>query len=321
MMATYFHGGSEIQAAGGDHNLQTLYLMNPNFISAYSEAQTPPNMLFLNPPNALSQGNLSHAPPSQQQQFIGIPLSAAGGPHPSDDHSRPSPSSSGSQQLQHQHHHHHHNQIPAALHGVSVSRVHPNLWSPNHPGPIQSTASGPDMAEQMGFRRPMTAQGLSLSLSPGQQQNQSQVTLAGVSSTSLAASSGVIFGSKYLKAAQEVLEEVVNVGTNNGNNNGDNRIGESSGAHKEKAKAVTATTREQSSVGEVASRGGNGGGEGESSISGGSKKVAELSTAQRQELQMKKAKLINMLDEVLLLLLLLHLFPQHKFREFLFRLY
>uniref|UniRef100_A0A803KR96 Homeobox domain-containing protein n=1 Tax=Chenopodium quinoa TaxID=63459 RepID=A0A803KR96_CHEQI len=270
MMATYFHGGPEIQAAAaGDHNLQTLYLMNPNFITtAYSEGQTPPNMLFLNPANSLSQGNLPHAPPPQQQQFIGIPLS---GPHPSQDHGRPSPTSSGSQ-----------HQIPAALHGLSVSRVHPNLWSPaanpgsNQAGPIPSAASGPDMADQMGFRRPMSAhQGLSLSLSPGQQQqNQSQVTVAAVGGSST--SNGVIIGSKYLKPAQELLEEVVNVGSNSTNfndkansggdntttnNNGDNRIGDSSGAHKDKAKAAAKAAA-----------------------------AAEMSTAQRQELQMKKAK-------------------------------
>ncbi|XP_021720564.1 BEL1-like homeodomain protein 1 [Chenopodium quinoa] len=305
MMATYFHGGPEIQAAAaGDHNLQTLYLMNPNFITtAYSEGQTPPNMLFLNPANSLSQGNLPHAPPPQQQQFIGIPLS---GPHPSQDHGRPSPTSSGSQ-----------HQIPAALHGLSVSRVHPNLWSPaanpgsNQAGPIPSAASGPDMADQMGFRRPMSAhQGLSLSLSPGQQQqNQSQVTVAAVGGSST--SNGVIIGSKYLKPAQELLEEVVNVGSNSTNfndkansggdntttnNNGDNRIGDSSGAHKDKAKAAAVTARDHSSVGET-SRGGGGG----ESSSGGTKKAAaaaEMSTAQRQELQMKKAKLLNMLDEV-----------------------
>lgn len=306
-MATYFHGGSEIQAAGaaGDHNLQTLYLMNPNFIAAYSEGQTPPNMLFLNPANALSQGNLPHAPPPQQpqqQQFIGIPL---GGTHPSEDHGRPSPSSSSSLQ------HHHHHQIPTALHGLSVSRVHPNLWNQ---GSIPATASESDMTDHMGFRRPMTAQGLSLSLSPGQQQqqhqqqHQSQVTVVGGSATSVAASNGVIIGSKFLKATQELLEEVVNVGNNNKassgiNNNGEHRSGESSGVLKEKAKAAAATVKDHSGVGEGICYGGSGGGGGggggaaESSC-GGSKKIVEISTAQRQELQMKKAKLLNMLEEV-----------------------
>lgn len=328
MMATYFHGGSEIQAGGagagaGDHNLQTLYLMNPNFI--YSESQTPSNMLFLNPSTAISshQGlhhSLPHAPPppppSQQQQFIGIPL---GGAHHPDDHGRPSPSSSSSLQ---QHHHQHQHQIPAALHGVSVSRVHPNLWSPtpSQQGPIPAvTASGPDMADHMGFRRPVTAQGLSLSLSPGLQQNQnqsqSQVTVAGGSSTSVsvAATNGVIPGSKYLKAAQELLEEVVNVGSNStnhldhndnkagsGNNNGDNPARVSSGDHKEKVKAAVAdpAARDQSGFNQGLSHGGTSGGGGGADSSINSKKAAELSTAQKQELQMKKAKLLNMLEEV-----------------------
>ncbi|KAL2932708.1 BEL1-like homeodomain protein 1 [Bienertia sinuspersici] len=334
MMATYFHGGSEIQAAaaaagggggggGGDQNLQTLYLMNPNLIAAYSEAQPPSNMLFLNHSNNFSQGNFPHAPPpapsaQQQQQFVGIPLS---GPHPTEDHGRPPPSPSSSGSI---HHHHNNNNIPGALHGLSVSRVHPNLWSPvnNHPirpasqpqsDPSPNTPSGPDMGDQMGFRRPMAAQGLSLSLSPGMQMqpqpNQSQVTVAGASTTN---GNGVIPGSKYLKAAQELLEEVVNVGSNtnfitnnnnkpctdtgngngNGNGSGTNLTGDSSGAHKEKA---TVDQSEGFSHGGI-SVGGGGGGECSSGVS--TMKPAELSTAQRQELQMKKAKLLNMLDEV-----------------------
>ncbi|KAG6436075.1 hypothetical protein SASPL_100957 [Salvia splendens] len=73
----------------------------------------------------------------------------------------------------------------------------------------------------------------------------------------------MITGSKYLKAAQELLDEVVSVGNN------------------DKAKPIkepaTVTNKEATS----ANKGG-----------------ADLTTAQRQEIQMKKAKLHNMLDEV-----------------------
>ena len=73
----------------------------------------------------------------------------------------------------------------------------------------------------------------------------------------------MITGSKYLMAAQELLDEVVSVCENN------------------KAKTIkepaTVTNKEATS----ANKGG-----------------ADLTTAQRQEIQMKKAKLHNMLDEV-----------------------
>jgi hypothetical protein len=86
--------------------------------------------------------------------------------------------------------------------------------------------------------------------------------------------------SKYLRAAHELLEEVVNVnvGVELGNkkSGGLNKvIGESSGV---------------GSGGDGSIVGGGGEGSG--------KRSTELSTAERQELQMKKAKLITMLDEV-----------------------
>lgn len=86
----------------------------------------------------------------------------------------------------------------------------------------------------------------------------------------------VLLSSKYLKAAQELLDEFVNVG--NGIKSEILKKGDRS--------KVTG----ESSVG--ASVDGSVGGE------GSGKRAAELSTAERQEIQMKKAKLINMLDEV-----------------------
>ncbi len=87
---------------------------------------------------------------------------------------------------------------------------------------------------------------------------------------------GVIVSSKYLKAAQQLLDEVVNVG------NGINKTETPS----KKSISEAAKTLGEGLIG--------GGGGGETST----KRSTELSTAERQEIQMKKAKLLNMLDEV-----------------------
>ncbi|XP_047323166.1 BEL1-like homeodomain protein 1 [Impatiens glandulifera] len=71
-------------------------------------------------------------------------------------------------------------------------------------------------------------------------------------------------GSKYLKAAQQLLDEVVNVATEAPHDGG----GEEMRSCKEKLERL------------------------------GGVETNELNTAQRQELQMKKAKLLNMFDEV-----------------------
>lgn len=85
----------------------------------------------------------------------------------------------------------------------------------------------------------------------------------------------VILGSKYLKAAQELLDDVVNVG---------NEIKvDSMEGNKDKMKMNKEST---AMIGDDP---------GESS---GAKQGAELTTAQRQEFQMKKTKLVTMLDEV-----------------------
>lgn len=91
---------------------------------------------------------------------------------------------------------------------------------------------------------------------------------------------GVLLSSKYLKAAQELLDEVVNV-----NNNG---------IKSELSKKGNGFSSNNSNkvIGE--SSGGEGSGGGEAC----GKRGAELTTAERQEIQMKKAKLISMLDEV-----------------------
>ncbi|XP_059627798.1 BEL1-like homeodomain protein 1 [Cornus florida] len=308
MASTYFHGSSEIQA----DTLQTLYLMNLNYVG-YSDTQhqhqqqqqqppPPGNMLFL---NSAATG-ASHAPPSHNQHFFGVPLPSATttavGSASSDDLNR--------QSVHSQH------EIPV-LHGV-VPRFHYNLWSSgdqtaagSHPHPhIQasnSTAATADVASQMGFRRPVVSptqqQGLSLSLSPQRPAYksfpderdvpiQAPVTvisptsgndIRGSGGSSSSVSNGingmqsVMLGSKYLKAAQQLLDEVANVGKG---------IKEdSSDEIKNKAKMG------RESMAAVAGESSSGG---ESSM----KRVVELTTAQRQELQMKKAKLVSMLDEV-----------------------
>ncbi|KAK6147304.1 hypothetical protein DH2020_018216 [Rehmannia glutinosa] len=89
----------------------------------------------------------------------------------------------------------------------------------------------------------------------------------------------VLLGSKYLKAAQEILDEVVNVGRGGKSGIESSRPGNGQPKNAgDTAEAAAATGDGQS------------GGDG--------KRGAELTTAERQEIQMKKAKLVNMLDEV-----------------------
>ncbi|XP_043688086.1 BEL1-like homeodomain protein 1 [Telopea speciosissima] len=315
-MATYFHGTSEIQADG----LQTLYLMNPGYVG-YSDTQSPANMVFLNSAgNTLNPSNLPNPspPPStnQNHHLVGIPLQTA------------ATNSASSQGLSRQSVHAQHDM--SSIHGF-VPRVHYNLWTsidPTAAGSHQThqqhqitttsaaTANNSvggitttDVSSQLGLRRsliPPSQQGLSLSLSPQQPvyssyRSESEIPVAtqapvisptsgndmrmsgggGGSSSSASGISGVqsvLLGSKYLKAAQQLLDEVVNV--RNGIKNeclkgikGQNKMNRES----------TAATADGSSVAE-----------GETST----KRGTDLSTAERQELQMKKAKLVSMLDEV-----------------------
>ncbi|KAK4607217.1 hypothetical protein RGQ29_001156 [Quercus rubra] len=298
-MATYFH--SEIQANTGSDGLHTLYLMNPNpnpnpNYVPYSDTQnqhSAPNILFLNPAasltNALNPSTLSHAPP-QNQHLVGIPLAA----NNSNDPSRQS--LLGQQEI-------------PALHAISAPRVHYNLWGPLMDQAASVTvASSSGSGPEMGFRglgpslNQQQQQGLSLSLSSQQTafyNNRSVLSaggggehdvptsgedlrVSGNSPSSVSAVSNgisgvqsVILGSKYLKAAQELLDDVVNVG---------NEIKvDSMEGNKDKMKMNKEST---AMIGDDP---------GESS---GAKQGAELTTAQRQEFQMKKTKLVTMLDEV-----------------------
>jgi hypothetical protein len=95
----------------------------------------------------------------------------------------------------------------------------------------------------------------------------------------------VVLTSKYLKAAQELLDEVVSVSKV--------VVDDASKTVVAAAKSLAAAKEEEDCEGistedSAGTRSGSGSGSG----------AAELSTAERQELQTKKSKLINMLDEV-----------------------
>ena len=282
-MATYFNGStSEIQPSA-DGGLQTLYLMNPTYVP-YADAPHHPTTLLVNP-NAPNLANIPHAPPvspNQQHHHVIHGVTSIIGSGNSDDHSRPSLIGENI----------------ASYHGFSgggsasatAPRLHYNLWGPvvDHPGTPSSSSGGG------GFRR-SGQQGLSLSLSSQQTNFRSvsgeldvagQGNVAGIGNSPTSAStgvSGVIMGSNYLKAAQELLDEAVNVGK---------------GIYKEEKFAEKVKANRESTNSGAAGGGDGSSGGGENSAG---KQVVELSTAQRQELQMKKSKLVSMLDEVILI--------------------
>ncbi|KAJ4978276.1 hypothetical protein NE237_009056 [Protea cynaroides] len=299
-MATYFHGTSEIQADG----LQTLYLMNPGYVG-YSDSQPQTNMVFLNSAsNTLNSANFPHPPPHQQNQhLVGIPL------QPTTTTTSAASHDAGRQSVQAQH-------DMSVIHGF-VPRVHYNLWTSMDQtaatGGQQTTQQHqiPTSVANNSVSRsvmPASQQGLSLSLSPQQSVygsyrpeaeipatgqapaisptsgNDMRMSVGGSSSSASVVPNGisgmqsVLLGSKYLKAAQQLLDEVVNVGN---------------GIKSESLKGFKGQNKMNRESTAVTGEGSSGAG-GESST----KRGAELTTAERQELQMKKAKLVNMLDEV-----------------------
>ncbi|MCD7451548.1 hypothetical protein HAX54_012534 [Datura stramonium] len=301
-MAAYFHGNSEIQ--GGNDGLQTLILMNPGYVG-FSETQNhhhhhhhqPPggssNLVFFNSNPPGNSINLSHAPPqpllppSQQQQFVGIPLATAAFAAPS----------SSSQEAGNNNNN---NDSISALHGFLARSSQYGFYNPSNDIPAARDVT---RSQQ---------QGLSLSLS-SQQPGFGNFTAAReiVSPTAAAAATGggggssssasgiqqqqqscssVPLSSKYLKAAQELLDEVVNVGKSMKNENTVNNteVIVNSDCKKSKNTATTDDMDEQLDGGESSSK----------HDGAPAAPAAELSTAERQEIQMKKAKLVNMLDEV-----------------------
>ncbi|XP_014494218.1 BEL1-like homeodomain protein 1 [Vigna radiata var. radiata] len=323
-MATYFHGStSEIPSSA--EGLQTLYLMNPNYVPYSDAAQHPAqNMLLVNPnsasntsptsANALNLGNFTHAPPppspnnhrDQQHNhhhhhLIGLTIPSSniiGSNTAAGDHARPS--------FLGQHEFSGFHSGAAAATTASTSRSNYNLWgsifdqsasnmvtTTNTPSEnIGCVASTVNPSTQIGFHRPNH-----LSLSLSSQQTPYRSLSGDVHAISPASLGGddmrglqngvsnmhsVVLGSKYLKSTQELLDEVVNVGR--GISKGEESM---EGAKKEKMKGNIEST---SGVGEGSSCGGEN--------NDGGKQGGELGTAQRQELQMKKSKLVSMLDEV-----------------------
>ncbi|XP_057778030.1 BEL1-like homeodomain protein 1 [Salvia miltiorrhiza] len=282
-MATYYHGNSEIQ--GGGDGLQTLILMNPAYVGYSDNNQQPQppsssNFVFL---NSNSSGNgLHHAPPPHSQHFVGVPLNTT----------TSAPTTTSPQD-------HHHD--VSVLHGF-LPRVPYNLYNlPMDPGAARDvTRAQQGLSLSLSSQQPPSGYG---SFRPdGVREVPSQPLVTAVSSPprcddvrvsggSPSSASGVsngvngvqsvLLSSKYLKAAQELLDEVVNVGK-----------GVKTAAESGKA----GTNGAAKSSGDSAAAAGSG--DGQSGADSSAKRGAELSTAERQEIQMKKAKLVNMLDEV-----------------------
>nr|GLL43235.1 BEL1-like homeodomain protein 1 [Ipomoea trifida] len=281
-MAMYYQGSSEVQGDG----LQTLYLMNPNYIGFSDTTALPQSQqaMFLNSGNALHVGGMAHARLPQSQHFVGVPLPA---------------SALGSAQL-----HDPSRSLWAAVEQAGTGSGGGGQSHQQIPSAVVSGGGGTtDFASQLGFHRsvvvsPTAQQGLSLSLSPQQQPfrslpMESPVGLlsarpghdSGASSSSITNGiSGLITGSKYLKAAQELLDEVVNV----------EKSLKLDAADKEKAKMKKESMPPFGAAGDPPTTGA----ETSSQKTAAAAAAAELTTAQRQDLQMKKAKLLSMLDEV-----------------------
>ncbi|XP_022982869.1 BEL1-like homeodomain protein 1 [Cucurbita maxima] len=268
-MATYLHANSD-HFQSPDAALQTLVLRNPTYVQ-FSDTPPPPpppshpNLLFFNSP---APAPAPAAPNSfSTQQFVGIPTSQDNNSHSLNPHHDIS-----------------------AFHGF-LPRVQPNIWNSIDP----STAARDSSRAQ---------QGLSLSLSsqhpPGfgsrdvQSHTQQAVSgeetlrISGGSSSSasgvsngVAGIQGVLISSKYLKAAQELLDEVVNVTQNEIKNESSPRKGNGNQTKMNGDASAATGTADVSLEGEA-----------------DGKRAVELTTAERQEIQMKKVKLISMLDEV-----------------------
>uniref|UniRef100_A0A0E0F2S2 Homeobox domain-containing protein n=1 Tax=Oryza meridionalis TaxID=40149 RepID=A0A0E0F2S2_9ORYZ len=263
-MAAYYHGGAGTDIQSGTDGLQTLYLMNPSYAgygdaaAAAAPGAAAANMMLLNSAvTSMTPVSFGHQPSpsssSAAQHFVGIPL-----------------------------------QPPASGY---------NLWTP-----AAATGAG-DMSPPTPQHQHQQAHGgggaagVSAVLSLSSREAAPPVTVAALvaagdegkylQAVQGAASQGqMVMSSKYLKAAQELLDEVVSV---------------SKGVDDAKAAAAAAAAKSPASVKKKEdSEGVSGGGteDGSGAKSGGAPPPPEMSTAERQELQMKKGKLINMLDEV-----------------------
>lgn len=283
-MASYFHGNSEIQ--GGNDGLQTLILMNPSYVGFSETQQQPPgggssnNIIFFN--------SNPHAPPPPppSQQFVGVPLATTAFTAPSQAAGNTTNNNNNEESI-------------SALHGFLGRSSQYGFYNPAN----DITAA----REMTRAHHQHQQQGLSLSLSSSQQSGFGNFTAAReIVSSPTASASGVVLqqqiqsfnmplSSKYLKAAQELLDEVVNVGKSMKtiSNNSTELVNDDVKKSKNMATTMTDMDGNELDRGENSSKHDSGGGGG-----GGGGTAAELSTAERQEIQMKKAKLLNMLDEV-----------------------
>lgn len=143
--------------------------------------------------------------------------------------------------------------------GGSIPGFHYNLYNP--------VINGGEAREVTRAK-----QGLSLSLSPQQPPPpppQGEVRVSG------GVSESVVLSCKYLKVAQQLLHEVVSIGKEV--KNGRDLSKEENGQPKNSAESAAA----------------------EEAVDGGAKRGAELTAAEKQEIQMKKVKLVDMLNEVI----------------------
>uniref|UniRef100_A0A0E0F9N8 Homeobox domain-containing protein n=1 Tax=Oryza meridionalis TaxID=40149 RepID=A0A0E0F9N8_9ORYZ len=243
-MAAYFTGGGAgtdvVQAAGTD-SLQTLYLMNPSYVgftdaaAAHGGGAAAANMVFLNSAvSTLTPASFGHQPTPVAQHFVGIPLQ----PAPQSGYNLWGPDATGGNDVSPPRHGAQQHAPAAGTSAAAAAAVSPVLS-------LSSREAAP----------PVTV--ASAAAVPGGTEQEQQVVMR----------------SRYLKAAQELLDEAVSVSKG----------------------AATAVKKKEGSEGGV-----SGGGAGGVDDGGGSKSgvAGEMSTAERQELQMKKSKLLNMLDEV-----------------------
>uniref|UniRef100_A0A1J3DFZ1 BEL1-like homeodomain protein 1 n=1 Tax=Noccaea caerulescens TaxID=107243 RepID=A0A1J3DFZ1_NOCCA len=266
-MATYFHGNPPEISAGSDGGLQTLILMNPTTYVQYTQQDDDSNNNNNTTSNTNNNNSFvfldSHAPSQTgSQQFVGIPLSG---------HEAASITAADN---------------ISVLHGYPP-RVQYSLYSSHQVDPTH---------QQAACETPRAQQGLSLTLSSQQQQQQRQQQhqplhhvediRVGPGSTGSGVTNGIanLVSSKYLKAAQELLDEVVNADSNDINT-------KSQLFSSKKA----SSGNDNKAVGESSAGAGEGSGDGGETAG---KRTVELGTAERQEIQMKKAKLSNMLHEV-----------------------
>ncbi|CAD6255286.1 unnamed protein product [Miscanthus lutarioriparius] len=251
-MAAYYHGGAVTDIQASTDGLRTLYLMNPSY-AGYADdggASAPgaTNMMLLNSAvTTMTPASFAHhhhhqkSPSSaaQQQHFVGIPLQAP----------------------------------PSGYNPWTPAATAADMSSPTPQAQTPGAAAAGVSAVLSLFSREAAPPPVTVAV-PGCTDDGKYHL--GVSATS---QGQMVMSSKYLKAAQELLDEVVSVskGVEDANKT---------------TKSLAAVKKKEDSEGVS----GGGTDDGSGAKSGGG--AAEMSTAERQELQMKKSKLINMLDEV-----------------------